>query len=72
MSFTRTVPAGVPSVFHSSSPLSGCSATKKRVPPTAVNPDANDDPGPGRMSLTSVVPAVVPSVFHSSYPWAPS
>src|SRR3954453_14595480 len=36
MSLTRTVPAAVPSLFHSSAPLEPSSAEKKTVSPTAV------------------------------------
>ena len=37
MSLTRTVPAGVPSVFHSSTPLVPSSAVKNTVPFASVN-----------------------------------
>src|SRR5436309_259569 len=68
MSETITVPAVVPSVFHSSAPETESAAVKKRVPASGVRAAGNDDPVPGRMSRTSAVPVAVPSVFHTSLP----
>ena len=73
MSFTRVVPPGVPSVLHSSAPLTGSIAIKTaKVPSDAAPAPANDDAIPGVMSDTSAVPATVPSVFQSSDPCTPS
>ena len=68
MSLTSTVPAAVPSLFHSSVPKSGWNAVKKSVPLTLVSQEGLEDPAPGLMSFTSTVPAVVPSLFQSSNP----
>ena len=70
MSFTSTVPASVPSLFHSSAPMEPPSALKNSVDPAAVMPDGEEAPVPGLMSLTCTVPASVPSLFHSSAPAA--
>ena len=70
MSFTRTVPAAVPSVLHSSDPVPS-SAAKKSVPPTLVNPVGLELPG-RLMSATRTVPLSVPSLLHSSDPPTPS
>ncbi len=70
MSSTSTVPAAVPSVFHSSVPVT-VKAEKKTVSPTTVSSAGTDEPRPGLMSLTSTVPAAVPSLFHSSEPMRP-
>ena len=78
MSFTSTVPASVPSVFHSSLLCTPSSAMKNSVPPTRVKPTgglkkvASDEHSPGQMSFTSDVPAAVPSLFQSSRPCVPS
>ena len=72
MSLTRTVPASVPSLFHSSLPLTPSSAEKNSVPPTAVRSSMSEPEPPGSMSLTRTVPAAVPSLFHSSSPCSPS
>ena len=61
MFFTSTVPAGVPSLFHSSAPLTPSSPAKKRVPFTFVS-------HPTPMLASCTVPASVPSVFQSSPP----
>src|SRR6266540_847433 len=59
MSFTRTVPAAVPSDLHSSRPLPPMiPANSTRPPATAISPTA----GPGARTWT--VPALVPSLFH--------
>ena len=70
MSLTITVPASVPSLFHSSAPLAVSSATKKSCEPTAVRDVGAESAFPGAMSLTSRVPAAVPSLTHSSSPSA--
>ena len=74
MSLTRTVPAAVPSLFHSSSP---CAAVVGREEQRAVDVrqvagTGYELPPPGLMSLTRTVPAAVPSLFHSSTPLTPS
>ena len=67
MSFTSTVPAAVPSLFHSSVPLAPSLAREEQ---RAV--DVGQVVGiasrtlPAWMSLTRTVPAAVPSLFHSS------
>src|SRR5262245_24181779 len=73
MSLTRTVPAAVPSLFHSSWPLVPLEAEKNNVPLTFVSSwtfelEPYELPPPGRMSLTRTVPAAVPLLFHSSSP----
>src|SRR6266545_2281941 len=74
MSFTKTVPASVPSLFHSSNPWVPSSAPKDKVPPTSkISIAALLAPAaPGLMSFTRTVPALVPSLRHSSSPCAPS
>ena len=76
MSLTRTVPAAVPSLFHSSAPWVVSRATKKRVPLKSVSDELRKTLTalelPGLMSLTSLVPLLVPSLFHSSTPCLPS
>ena len=66
---TISVPAGVPSLFHSSLPFPS-SAAKKSVPATSTSPDGDEPSGPTLMSATISVP--VPSLFHSSRPLTPS
>ena len=66
MSFTMVVPAGVPSLFHSSTPCVPSSAWKNASPPSHRHLRGNELAPPGLMSLTILVPAAVPSVFHSS------
>ena len=66
MSLTSTVPALVPSLFHSSVPLGWLVAEKCRVEPTTARLAGLLLLLPGLMSLTNTVPAVVPSLFHSS------
>ena len=68
ISLTRTVPAAVPSLFHSSLPVSGWKALKKSVPLIFRSRATPAEPAPGTMSLTRTVPAAVPSLFHSSLP----
>ena len=43
MSLTRTVPAALPSVFHSSSPSHPVLATKNVVPPMVTKDRGSDD-----------------------------
>ena len=64
MSVTMTVPAAVPSLFHSSMPFVPSLAVKKSVPSTFVRLL-----GLSRRVdvLDQQVPAAVPSLFHSSY-----
>src|SRR6267378_2453056 len=71
MSFTCIVPMTVPSVFHSSGPLTPSSAEKYNAAPKTVNSDTKE-PVPRLMSFTSTVPPSVPSVLHSSGPVVPS
>src|SRR3972149_11645541 len=52
MSLTRTVPASVPSLFHSSRPAEPSSAGKNSVPLTSSPSNGDDPPVPGKMSLT--------------------
>ena len=47
MSLTRTVPAAVPSLFHSSMPVVGSKAMKKSVPFTLVRTDGEEPVGAG-------------------------
>src|SRR6188472_3461286 len=76
--FSRYVPAGVPSVVHSTSGvvLATLLAAKNILPFSAgLNTGgrfANPPAVPGRMSFTSEVPASVPSVTHNSRPWSGS
>src|SRR5439155_1092125 len=65
MSLTSTVPCSVPSLFHSSYPVSGRKAVKKRVPLTLVRLEGQEEAAPGLVSLTSTVPASVPSLLQS-------
>src|SRR5712671_6176169 len=71
MSFTRTVPPSVPSVFHSSAPVPPSLAEKYNALLNTVKP-LGEEPGLGLMSFTRTVPASVPSLFHSSGPVTPS
>jgi hypothetical protein len=75
MSFTRTVPASVPSLFHSSVPVMPSSAENNQAPLKKANSVGKGVPlAPGKefpavlMSFTRAVPVPVPSVFHSSKP----
>ena len=68
----QTVPAAVPSLFHSSTPCVPSSAAKNSVPLTFVRSLGYELALPGLMSLTRTVPAAVPSLFHSSCPCVPS
>src|SRR5258706_5566692 len=73
MSFTRTVPPSVPSVFHSSTPVLPSLAAKYNAVLNTVKPLGEEPaPGLGLMSFTRTVPASVPSLFHSSGPVTPS
>jgi hypothetical protein len=57
MSLTITVPAAVPSLFHSSPPVKSPSATKNRVPALAIRGKGALLPA-GLMSLTSAAVTV--------------
>ena len=72
MSLAITVPASVPSLFHSSSLWVPSLAEKNRVPSTLVSESGAKVSTLGLMSLTITVPASVPSPFHSSKPCVPS
>src|SRR5262245_60692387 len=50
MSFTRTVPAAVPSLFHSSTACTPSFAAKYAVDPIAAVHDGSEDAVPGLMS----------------------
>ena len=65
------MPSVLPSLTHSSAPLSPSSATKKSVPFRSVNSVGKESASPGSMSVTIRVPAAVPSVLHSSRPFTP-
>src|SRR5262245_11605068 len=76
MSFTRVVPAVVPSLFHNSEPAA-VTAVKNNVPFTFVRLLGLELLGvepllPVKISLTRTVPAAVPSLFHNSWPVVPS
>ena len=62
MSFTSTVPALVPSLRHSSTPLVDSAAEKNTKGPATVNEIGKDPAGPASMSFTRDVPALVPSL----------
>ena len=66
MSFTSSVPAAVPSLFHSSSPVAPSSMAKKSVLLTAVNHLIDVEKVPRAKLLSMTVPAAVPSVFQSA------
>lgn len=68
ISFTRTVPSSVPSLFQSSSPPLTSRARKKSVPSTFVSKKREELLSPTKMSLTGLVPSSVPSLFHNSLP----
>src|SRR5215470_18458505 len=53
MSWTRTLPAAVPSLRQSSEPCTPSLASKRRVPPTFKSESGFDPTEPGHMSLTS-------------------
>src|SRR5262249_9386064 len=73
ISATMTVPAGVPSLFQSSTPATPSVAANTMPPANAVMPVIEEPVlAVGLMSLTSTVPVAVPSVFHSSAPFVPS
>src|SRR5262249_52324724 len=72
MSLTRTVPAAVPLLFHSSCPCVPSLAEKNSVPFTLIRLLGVDEPLPELMSLTRAVPSAVPSLFHISMPLTPS
>ena len=66
MSLTRVVPAVVPSLFHSSVPVSLPPALKYKLPFMLNSADALLF-----SCFTMVVPAVVPSLFHKFCPPKP-
>ena len=71
MFLTRTVPALVPSDFHSSRPWVPSLAAKNNRPPMAVREEGwlpAVRRAFGLMFLTRTVPALLPSDFHSSRP----
>ena len=72
MSTSRVVPAGVPSVVHSSRPVAGCTADSSVIPAKSVIGAGNDEGAPGLMSASKDVPAGVPSLIQSSAPLTPS
>src|SRR5688572_18977646 len=65
MSFTSTVPAAVPSDFHSSEPVPGPGAANHMAPP-ATNGAGLAERVVVLMSARRVVPADVPSLTHGS------
>src|SRR4051794_38701618 len=67
-SLSRTVPAAVPSVFHSSVPVAGVDAGNHSSPPTEAQMPGAEPMAPGARSVIIAVPAVVPSLRYSSYP----
>ena len=72
MSLTITVPAAVPSLFHSSSPFTPSLAQEEQRA-VDVGQFARIAVGrPGTDVLDQRVPAAVPSLFHSSKPLVPS
>src|SRR3989440_3751093 len=71
MSFTNTVPPGVPSLFHSSTPVAPSFAEKYSSLPRTASLRGREL-APSLMSFTRTVPACVPSLFHSSTPVTPS
>ena len=73
MSLTRTVPAAVPSLFHSSQPWMPSSAEKSSVPPTRRRGSGcSTAAAPWLMSLTSTVPARCRRSSTARWPCAPS
>ena len=70
MSFTMRVPAGVPSLHHSSVPLVPPKVTKASSLPSGVSSMGAEEGVPGRMSAAIAVPAAVPSLDHNSKPKA--
>jgi hypothetical protein len=67
-----TVPASVPSLFHSAVPFTPSLAGKYTMPPTAAIGAVTgmESFGPGRMSFTSAVRPEA-STFHNSVPSSP-
>src|SRR5690606_6711207 len=66
MSATITVPAAVPSVFHSSVPVDPSLALKYSAPLNSLKYAGLELVAPTLMSFTMTVPAAVPSDFHTS------
>ena len=71
-SFTRMVPAAVPSLRQSSVLVAGWKARKSTCVPSGVSSKMSDEPGPTFTCATRAVPASVPSLRHSSAPVIPS
>ena len=72
MSFTKTVPLGVPSVFQISLPCAKSTARKYKVPLIKKNESALLLLGKTLASAYKRVPALVPSVIQVSKPCSPS
>src|SRR5258705_492793 len=72
MSLTRTVPAFMPLLFHSSRPPVPSSARKYNVPFTLMRLKGEELALPGRMFRTSTVRGAVPWFFHSWVLWVVS
>lgn len=72
MSVTIVVPFAVPSLRHSSLPLTPSLAANNSWLSTAVSTPGVEPSAPSKISLTKTVPAAVPSVFQSSRPLLPS
>jgi len=62
ISFTKTVPSSVPSLFHSSSPWTPSSAAKNASPTTEAISRGDELAGPGLMSLTRTAVTEAPLV----------
>ena len=71
-SLTRTVPASVPSDFHSSRPEATSVAANRTTPFSSVKFAGLPELGEMRMSFNIKVPAVVPSLIQSSWPFTMS
>ncbi len=71
ISFTKTVPAVLPSDFHNSILLDASEAEKYNVPFRLYRFLGAELEAPGKMSFTSTVPLAVPSLFQSSSPLMP-
>ena len=66
---TSVVPASVPSVFQSSTPVAGVPAANSADPPsTAGGCEDAESSVPGARSRNILVPAAVPSLIHGSQP----
>jgi hypothetical protein len=71
-SFTGTVPAAVPSLFHSSRPIVSSSAAKRARLPVPTNGAGIEPVAPAKTSCSRTVPAAVPSLVQGSTPLVPS